>query len=189
MHVTGSAQLLVAALRAARPQTDTQVLEKLAAAPQRAPLVIVLVVRPVEHPKVPRIEQMLSLACAVQNMQLAAYALGFGSIWRTGDVTYVDTLATQLGLEAGDRVAGFLYLGTPRPPREPVALDPTQFFAHWQAARALSTDLPESAGRSRRNSFSTTRQDAISASWPMHWLRHWCWRPRDAPRSRRYCRQ
>ena len=132
-HQLGAA--LVAALRAARPQTDTQVLEKLAAAPQRAPLVIVLVVRPVEHPKVPRIEQMLSLACAVQNMQLAAYALGFGRIWRTGDVTYVDTLATQLGLEAGDRVAGFLYLGTPQvSPREPVALDPTQFFAHWQAA-------------------------------------------------------
>ena len=77
---------------------------------------------------------MLSLACAVQNMQLAAYALGFGSIWRTGDVTYVDPLATHLGLEAGDRVAGFLYLGTPQvPPREPVALDPAEFFVHWRA--------------------------------------------------------
>ncbi len=129
-HRLGEA--LASALRAARPQTDAQVLEKLAAAPLRAPLVIVLVVRTVAHPKVPQIEQMLSLACAVQNMQLAAYALGFGSIWRTGDVTHVDTLTAELGLEAGDRVAGFLYVGTPQvPAREPVPLDPADFFVEW----------------------------------------------------------
>lgn len=127
-------RVMADALREARPQSDPETLDRLAASPLRAPMVIVLVARIVEHPKVPRIEQLLSLACAVQNMQLAAHALGFGSIWRTGDVTYVDALRVGLGLPEGDQVAGFLYLGTPEvEPRDPPVLDPAEFFVEWPA--------------------------------------------------------
>lgn len=132
-HRLGEA--LLRTMRAARPDTDAQVLDKLAASPLRAPLVIVLVSRTVGHPKIPQIEQLLSLACAVQNMQVAAHALGFGSIWRTGDVTYLDGLPAQLGLQENDRVAGFLYMGTQEvPPRESAPLDPAAFFVSWPDA-------------------------------------------------------
>ncbi|MCG3169729.1 MAG: putative NAD(P)H nitroreductase YdjA [Pseudomonadales bacterium] len=125
-------EAMVRATLAARPDADAQSLDKLAAAPLRAPLVLVLVARTVEHPKVPVIEQQLSLACAAHAMLLAAHALGFGGIWRTGDVTYLDALRAELGLLPTDRVAGFLYLGTPEvAPREPMVADPADFFLDW----------------------------------------------------------
>lgn len=125
-------EALARAMRNAQPETGEQVLEQLAAGPLRAPLVVVLVTRISEHPKVPMIEQQLSLACAAENMMLAAHALGFGAYWRTGPVTYVDTLNAALGLAAADHVGGFLYLGTPEGPvREAPALDPADFFVEW----------------------------------------------------------
>ena len=115
-------------------ESDAQALEKLRANPLRAPLVLVLVAELREHPKVPEIEQLLSTACAAQNMLLAAHALGFGGIWRTGPVTYTAELREELGLGARERVIGFLYLGTPEGPAKPlpeVAVD--AHFRRWPA--------------------------------------------------------
>ena len=49
---------------------------------------------------------------AAQNVMLAATALGFGAMWKTGDAAYDETVKAGLGLEAGDAIVGFLYLGT-----------------------------------------------------------------------------
>ena len=110
---TALGEAMVRAMAAEKPQLDDAVAQKLRANPLRAPLVIVLVARVTAHPKVPEIEQQLSLGCAAQAMLLAAQAEGFGGIWRTGPVTYVPALARELGLGADDQVLGFLYLGTP----------------------------------------------------------------------------
>ena len=120
------------AMRRHAPGTDAAALEKLGANPLRAPLVLVLVARVRDNPKVPALEQELAVACAVQNMLVAAHALGFGGIWRTGPVTYTDELREELGLAASDRVIGFLYLGTPRGAPKPLpAVDPAAHFHRW----------------------------------------------------------
>lgn len=81
--------------------------------PHRAPLVIVAVASPKAHDKVPAHDQELCAASTVLTMQLAARALGYGGIWRSGWPMYEPAVWRELGLADRERIAGFLYLGTP----------------------------------------------------------------------------
>lgn len=99
----------------------------------RAPLVLLIVARIVEHTKVPEVEQIMSTAAAVQNMLIAAHALGVGAMWRSGVVTYEPLLAEKLGLQNNERLLGFLYLGTPSGASKSVpTLEIDAFFSAWK---------------------------------------------------------
>src|SRR5207244_3779397 len=63
-------------------------LERTRAKPLRAPVVIAVAVEPSPGPRVVEMEEVAAGAAAVQNMLLAAHALGLGAIWRTGDAAY-----------------------------------------------------------------------------------------------------
>jgi nitroreductase len=43
---------------------------------------------------------------------LAAHALGYGAMWKTGGIAYDAQIKTTLGLTAEDQIVAFLYLGT-----------------------------------------------------------------------------
>jgi len=77
----------------------------------RAPVVVVVGCAPVAG-RVPEIEQVLAVGAAVQNLLLAATAVGYGSMWRTGEVAYDRHVKATLGLAATDHLVGFVYLGT-----------------------------------------------------------------------------
>lgn len=79
--------------------------------PLRAPLIIISVSCIKDHPKIPRIEQLLSTAAATQNIINAAWALGLGAIWRTGNVAHNPQVAAALGLEENEQIVGFVYIG------------------------------------------------------------------------------
>ena len=81
--------------------------------PFRAPMIIVISTQYVGHNKVPEQEQLVAAGCCAHAMQMAAFALGYGAMWRTGDLAYNDTVKQGLGLEEGNDIAGFLYIGTP----------------------------------------------------------------------------
>lgn len=81
--------------------------------PHRAPLVIVVVASPKPSTLVPRFDQQLCAAGTVLLMQLAARALGYGGIWRSGWLMYDRGFHRQLGLGDEEQIVGFLYLGTP----------------------------------------------------------------------------
>lgn len=78
----------------------------------RAPTIVVVATRPVTGHKVPVIEQELAVAAGVENMMLAANALGFGAMWKTGIGAYDEGVKRALGLEPTDSIIAFLYLGT-----------------------------------------------------------------------------
>jgi len=78
----------------------------------RAPLIVVVAAITNPSVKVPVIEQILSAGAAAQNMMLAASALGFNAMWKTGAPAYDDVVKTALGLAPKDAIVGFLYLGT-----------------------------------------------------------------------------
>lgn len=105
-------QLFREALLLRNPEADQAAQEKAAKAPLRAPLVVVVVTRLVEHPKVPYVEQRLSAGCAAHGILLAAEAMGYAGIWRTGEVAFDRNLMRMLGLEDNEEIAGFVYLGT-----------------------------------------------------------------------------
>ncbi|MGS0676752.1 NAD(P)H nitroreductase [Shewanella sp. 0m-4] len=92
---------------------DEDFIEKAKNMPLRAPMVITVVAKVTEHPKVPAFEQHLAAGCAVMAMQQAAFAQGLGGIWRTGAFAFDAKVHQLLGLQAKDQIVGFLYLGTP----------------------------------------------------------------------------
>lgn len=51
-------------------------------------------------------------------MQMAAAALGFAGVWRSGWLMFDRTLHDLLGLDAGDQIVGFLYLGSQAKPHQ-----------------------------------------------------------------------
>lgn len=66
-----------------------------------------------DHPKVPLLEQALSMGAAVMNLQNALHAMGFGSFWSTGLGTYTDEVPAKLGFDNLDyQFVGFLAVGT-----------------------------------------------------------------------------
>lgn len=81
--------------------------------PHRAPMVITVVAKYHEHPKVPLLEQQLAAGCATMAMQQAAYAMGLGAIWRTGDFAFSSDVHKAFKLNEKDQIVGFLYIGTP----------------------------------------------------------------------------
>ena len=102
------------------PDVDAAYLAKQKDKPLRSPLIVVVVARLIESPKIPEIEQMLSAGAAAHNVLLASNALGFGSIWLTGANAYDDIVCNALGLDENERIIGFIYIGTPSldiPPR------------------------------------------------------------------------
>ncbi|MBT1442936.1 NAD(P)H nitroreductase [Shewanella sp. JM162201] len=104
-------EIFVAAAKAAG--ADEGLISKAAAMPKRAPMVITVVARTQAHPKVPVLEQQIAAGCAVMAMQQAAFALGLGGIWRTGDFAFDREVHRLLKLKDTDQIVGFLYLGTP----------------------------------------------------------------------------
>lgn len=107
------------------------VVEQAGQLPFRAPLVIVSCLRFEEHPKVPRDEQLCTVACATHGMQQAAFTQGIGAIWRTGWMAENDSVKDQLGLSVDDAIVSFLYVGTPAIPT-PIKpqKDPSPFFTN-----------------------------------------------------------
>lgn len=102
-----------------QPDSEEQ-RRKLLDAPLRAPLVIIAAAAIRTVGKIPAMEQVASTAAAIQNMSVALHALGYGSIWRTGDVAYDERVNLALGLQSNDQIVGYLYVGTPTTTDRPV---------------------------------------------------------------------
>jgi nitroreductase len=83
-----------------------------------APLVIAVVSLARPHPKIPPWEQELSAGASAMNMVTAATALGYGACWLTGWFAYDRDALDGLGVQADERLAGFIHVGTPSKPSE-----------------------------------------------------------------------
>jgi len=106
--------LFARAKKAAQPDLSADDEARARSLPGRAPLIIAVIASYHEDPKVPRIEQVLSAGASVQNMLNAAYAMGLGVIWRTGDLAFNSDVTGGLGVGENEELIGFLYLGTPK---------------------------------------------------------------------------
>lgn len=108
---TGAA--LADALAAADPAASERRIAEERGRFLRAPVVVAVVSRAAPHVKIPEYEQLLSAAASCQNMLLAAAALGYGATWLTEWPAYDAGARAALGLSAHERIAGFIYIGTP----------------------------------------------------------------------------
>ncbi|PWT72571.1 MAG: nitroreductase [Bacteroidetes bacterium] len=60
---------------------------------------------------VPEVEEIASVACAVENLWLSTSAYGVGGYWSTGGVTYYPEAKSFFGLGELDKLLGFFFLG------------------------------------------------------------------------------
>lgn len=79
----------------------------------RAPACVMVVSAAQPHPKIPEWEQQLSAGAACFSLLLAAHALGYAGCWLTEWPAYDARARAALGLAEHERIAGFVYLGTP----------------------------------------------------------------------------
>lgn len=93
------------------PDLTHEQIEKLKSKPQRAPVMIVAIANIQDHKKVPAVEQRLAVGAGIQNILTAAYAMGLGAIWRTGDMAFNEHIMKSLGLQKNEEILGFIYLG------------------------------------------------------------------------------
>lgn len=73
--------------------------------------VIAIIMKRQETEKIPEVEEVCAVACAVQNMWLTATAYGIGSYWSTGGPTFKPQGKTFFGLNEKDKLLGFMYVG------------------------------------------------------------------------------
>ena len=66
----------------------------------------------IERHKVPEWEQILSAGAACQNLLIAASAMGFAAQWLTEWYAFDPAIKDAMGLRSGERIAGFIYIGT-----------------------------------------------------------------------------
>ena len=120
--------LAVMAVEKGLPAKAVAVLAKLTAAP-----ITVLVISTAAPASKPVWEQELSAGAVCMNLEHAASALGYSSSWITDWYSYDVDAAALFGAREGERVAGFIHIGTsPDPLLERERPD----------VRALTTILP-----------------------------------------------
>jgi nitroreductase len=131
----GEAKAAFAAALEAIAEADHEP-EKLKAAliKLKTPPLCVAVISRLTEGKIPAWEQELSAGAVCMTLLDAANAMGFGANWITDWYATHPQATALLGLAPGERVAGYVHLGTPRePPAERVRPDVRAITTFWTA--------------------------------------------------------
>jgi nitroreductase len=99
---------------------------KLQQQPLKASHVISIGMKRTTTKRIPEIEDVAAVACAVQNIYLSVTAYGLGGYWTTGGVTYLPDSKKFFGLGEQDKLLGFFYIGyvaVPSPAAKRVSLN------------------------------------------------------------------
>jgi nitroreductase len=78
----------------------------------RAPVVVGVISTAAPHVKIPEWEQVLSAGALCLNLLMACNARGYVANWRTEWIAYDDRALDALGVKPGEKVAGFIHIGS-----------------------------------------------------------------------------
>ncbi|GGO95947.1 nitroreductase family protein [Stakelama pacifica] len=109
------ADMLKAAYLAGKPDAGRLEIEAIEQFAHQAPTLIVTLFSPRTESHIPLWEQELSAGAATMNLCHAAHAMGFAAGWLTGWAAYDDRVRDAFG-NAPERIAGFVFIGTPDKP-------------------------------------------------------------------------
>ena len=121
--IIGPAGKIMAASQQQRhPEFPPEAFEKCRTLPLRAPVIITVGVDKPSEAKVLEIENVCAAAAAIQNLLLAASAMGLGAKWRTAEWARDPMVKEFLGFQPDQHLIGFIYIGyheilTGAPPR------------------------------------------------------------------------
>lgn len=106
------ADLITSAYVKDRPQAGPEERETSRQFALQAPTLVVVLSTPRQDSKVPVWEQELSAGAACMNILTAAHAMGYVGGWLTGWASDNAMVLDAMGGGEGDRIAGFLFIGT-----------------------------------------------------------------------------
>ncbi|MGI4879004.1 MAG: nitroreductase family protein [Janthinobacterium lividum] len=125
------ADMLAAAYLVDRPEARPREIDEVRAFAHQAPALVVVLEHPDLSSSIPESEQKMSAGAACAMLCAAASAAGFVAGWLTGWAAYSEGVVASLG-EPGDRIAGFIFIGTPsRPLDERPRPDPDTVVRAW----------------------------------------------------------
>ncbi len=125
-------ELFAQGFRRRHPEAEEEKIIRQREKPLRSPLLILLIAHLQECSKVPEWEQMLAVGAAAEHMQLMAQALGYGSVWLSGEHCGDAWVERALGLLPNERLVGYLAMGTPSAaPQDKPRPDPWSFTTEW----------------------------------------------------------
>ena len=107
------AVLLQNAFRAQRGRPEAEDVAAIDQFARPAPTLVAVLSAPVEPSKIPLWEQQLSAGAVCMNLVAAATAHGFVAGWLTGWAAYDAYVLKALGGGPNDRIAGFVFIGSP----------------------------------------------------------------------------
>lgn len=87
--------------------------DKLTARLNKVSVVVAICMERDPEGRIPEIEEIESVACAVQNMYLTATAYGLGAFWSSPGFVYSEEMRQLLGIPESQRCLGLFYLGYP----------------------------------------------------------------------------
>lgn len=108
-----------------------EIVERERRKPLRAPVIIAVAAAPSTMAKVVELEEIAAVAAGVQNMLLAAHALGLGAMWRTGQPAYDPAVKRFLGFPESAHLLSFVYVGYPDLPDLPERKREARRHASW----------------------------------------------------------
>lgn len=113
-----SAELKAMAL-AAKPDLSEEMIKVEETRLTRAPVVVAVVSKAAPHFKIPEWEQLMSAGAVCLNLLMAANAHGYASNWLTEWYAFDERAYPLLGVDPGEKIAGFIHIGTAMvPPTE-----------------------------------------------------------------------
>jgi nitroreductase len=106
-------EVMAHSLKQQKPDVPDSALEVERLKPLRAPVLIAVSVDKAADPRIVEVEDVCAVAAAVENLLLAAHALGLGAMWRTGPAARDPQVKHFLGLEPDQQLLAFVYVGYP----------------------------------------------------------------------------
>ena|SRR5690554_2553589 len=100
--------------------------------PLKSSVVIALVVKRDEKEKISEEDEMMAVACAVQNMYLTCTAYGLGGFWATPGISCLDEFKTFLEIGDKDRCIGLFYIGYPEIEWPKAHRKPLEYVTEWK---------------------------------------------------------
>lgn len=98
--------------REAKPDLSDEMIKVEETRLTRAPVVIAVISTAAPHSKIPEWEQLMSAGAVCLNLLMAANAHGYVSNWLTEWMAYDERAFPILGVKPGEKVAGFIHIGS-----------------------------------------------------------------------------
>ena len=105
--------------------------EKLERRGQRVSALVVIGMVPDPAGRISEQDEMLAVACAVQNMYLTCTAHGIGGFWSTPSMIHLDEVRAFAGLPEDGRVLGVFYTGYPEEGWPKSHRKPLEYVTQW----------------------------------------------------------